>query len=207
MWDDPHALTHCALAQLLRPRGLTPAQPSLLAPALPFCSLGSRWRPPAHQVLVGMSLLAAAGQHSPCPRPMLSKSPKARQHVWAGIARGAEAALRVPCRSVKCQLELPFWGPGGSTPAFSRSCQHIHSFQEEHLANSGVTPMPPEGVARPSPQGGSGWPPGRLRTCRSLGPSAAQWLPVLLVGTPAAQVSTVAAFGLENKGLSEQSCG
>ena len=82
MWDDPQALMLCALTQLLRPRGLIPARPSLLAPALPFCSGGSRWRPPAHQELLGMSFSL--------PRSHAVQAPKARHHVWAGTGQSGQ---------------------------------------------------------------------------------------------------------------------
>lgn len=205
MWDDPHALTHCALAQLLETARPHPcaAVSAGSCPALLLC--GPRWRPPAHQVLVGMLLVGSSWAAFSLPPSHAVQEPQGPPARWAGTARGAGAALRVPV--ALCQLELPFWGPGGSTPAFFPLLPAYPQLPgRAPWANSGALLCHQRVWQGPAPREAQDGPPGRLRTWRSLGPSAAQWLPVLLVGTPAAGEHR-SVFGLENKGLSEQSCG
>ena len=141
----------------------------------------------------------------PPPLPCCPSPPGPPPCVGRDRSEGAGASLRlggrcvVLCHPVTCQQELLFWGRRRFHACFFSAPASIFTAARRST-------WPTVGYSCVTRGYGEARPLGRLRTWRSLGPSAAQWLPVLLVGTLATQVSIIAAFGLENKSVSKQSC-
>lgn len=196
MTPSPHALCPRPAPETTRPHPC-PAIPAGSCPALLLRGL-----------LVEAPCSPGAGGPVILPPPLpRCPSPQGPPPcVGRDRSEGAGASLRlggrcvVLCHSVTCQQELLFWGRRRFHACFFQLLPACSQLPER-------APGQQRGHSCVSRGYGEARPPGRLRTWRSLGPSAAQWLPVLLVGTLATQVSIIAAFGLENKGVSKQSCG